>query len=66
MTQDPENERPPKKQRLTLRDEDTRRWVRHEIAGVKESLEKMATEAREDRRDLNSTLEELLSEIRRK
>jgi hypothetical protein len=35
------------------------RWVRCEIAGIKDTLEEMAYEAREDRKNLNSTLEEL-------
>lgn len=35
------------------------RWVRSEIAGIKETLEEMASEAREDRQHLIDTLEEL-------
>jgi hypothetical protein len=34
------------------------KWVRREIAGIKESLEEIASEAREDRQQLISTLEE--------
>ena len=34
------------------------RWVQREIAGIKEALEEMASEAREDRRNFISTLEE--------
>ena len=65
---DAADERPLKKQRLALRDENNMRWVRHEIAGVKKtlkSLEKIAAEAREDRRDINSTLQELLCKIQK-
>jgi DNA-directed RNA polymerase subunit L len=35
------------------------RWVQREIAGIKEALEKMASEARENRQNFISTLEEL-------
>lgn len=57
--QDPANEQVLKKQRLTLRADDNMRWMQHEIAGMKESLEEMAAEIREDRRNLHSTFEEL-------
>ena len=33
-------------------------WVRREIASIKETLAEMASEAREDKRNLISTLEE--------
>jgi predicted transcriptional regulator len=59
MVQGPSNEHPLKRQRLTPRDDDNMRWVRHEIASIKEALEEMASEAREDRRKIISTLEEL-------
>jgi hypothetical protein len=49
-----------KKQRLALHNENDMRWVWHEIAGVKKSLKKIAAEARKDRQDINSTLQELL------
>jgi hypothetical protein len=39
------------------------KWLQNEITGVKENLEKMATEAREDRLVINSTLQELLHDI---
>jgi hypothetical protein len=39
------------------------KWLQNEIMGVKENLEKMAAEAREDRLVINSTLQELLHEI---
>jgi hypothetical protein len=60
------DEPPLKKQRLTstLLEKDMR-WVRNEIVDVRESLEKIAAEAREGRRDINSTLQELLREIRK-
>ncbi|KAF8961301.1 hypothetical protein BDZ97DRAFT_1921379 [Flammula alnicola] len=64
--QDVVDERPLKKQRLAFRDEDDMRWVQHEITGVKESLEKIAAEAREDRQDINRTLQELLHEIQQR
>jgi hypothetical protein len=41
-------------------------WVQDEIHGVRESLERIATEAREDREEINSTLQELLDEVRQK
>ena len=57
--QDPSNEHPSKRRHLTARDNDNMRWVQREIAGIKEALEEMASEAREDRRKFISTLEEL-------
>jgi hypothetical protein len=41
------------------------RWARleHEIAGIKEGLEKVAAEARKDRRDIQFTLQELLHKL---
>ena len=59
MVQDPSNERPLKRRHLASPDDDNMRWVRCEIAGIKETLEEMASEAREDRQNLISTLEEL-------
>lgn len=47
-----------KRRRLPLRDDDNMRWVQHEIAGIKEALEEMASEAREDRHNFISTLED--------
>lgn len=58
MVQD-SNEHPLKRQHLTPHDDDNMRCVRREIAGIKEALEEMASEAREDRRKFISTLEEL-------
>jgi predicted AlkP superfamily pyrophosphatase or phosphodiesterase len=58
MVQDPSNERPLKRRRLAHRD-DNMRWVQSEIADIKETLEEMASEAREGRQHLISTLEEL-------
>jgi hypothetical protein len=63
--QDVGHERPFKKQRVAFHEEDVD-WMRamqHEITGVKESLEKIAAEAREDRRDISSMLQELLREL---
>ena len=50
-----------KKQRLILRDDENRdiKGMRREIAAVKESLREVASEAREDRRNFYSALEEL-------
>lgn len=50
-----------KRRRLTPRgcDDDNMKWVRREIAGIKEILEEMASEAREDRQKFISMLEEL-------
>jgi hypothetical protein len=41
-------------------------WVQDELTGFRESLERIATEAREDRQEINSTLQELLDEVRQK
>jgi polyphosphate kinase 2 (PPK2 family) len=43
------------------RDDENRdmRWVRHEIASIKETLEEMGTEAREERQYLTTMLEAL-------
>ena len=54
-----ELERPLKRQRLAPCDNDNMRWVRREIAGIKETLEEMASEVRENRQHLISMLEEL-------
>ena len=59
MVQGPSNERPLKRQRLTPHDDDNMRWVRREISGIKETLEEMASEAREDREIFISMFEEL-------
>ena len=61
MVQGPSNERPLKRQRLTPHDcdDDNMKWVRCEIAGIKETLKEMASEAREDWQQFISTLEEL-------
>jgi hypothetical protein len=64
--EDADDERPLKKQRLSLRDEVDMVWVQDELTGFKESLERIATEAREDRQEINSTLQELLDEVRQK
>ena len=64
--QDVADERPLKKQHVSSLDEDLIRWVEHEISGVKEGLEKIATEAREDRRSIHATLQDLLHEIRQR
>lgn len=58
MAQDPSNKRPLKRQHCD-RDDDKMRSVQCEIAGMKETLEEMVSEAREDRRNFISTLEEL-------
>jgi hypothetical protein len=63
---DADDERPLKRPRLSLRDEVDMTWVQDEINGVRESLERIATEAREDREEINSTLQELLDEVRQK
>jgi hypothetical protein len=54
-----------KKQRLAFHNEDDMKWLWNEIMGVKENLEKMAAEAREDRLVINSMLQELLHKIQR-
>lgn len=63
-------ERPTKKQRRAsaFRDEVDMRWMRDEITGIRESLEKIIAEAQEDRRVINSALKRLLrvDEVRRK
>ena len=59
MVQNPSNEHLLKRRHLTLHDNDNMRWVQREIASIKEALEEMASEAREDRRNFISTLEDL-------
>lgn len=57
-----------KKRRVALGDEDDKRWVRSlrcEIVDMKDSLEKMAAEAREDRDNMKATLHEILRVIQR-
>lgn len=58
MDQDASNERPSTRRHSAPCDDDNMGWVRREIASIKETLEEMASEAREDRRRLISTLEE--------
>lgn len=57
--QDPSNERPLKRRDLVPREDDNMKWVRREIAGIKGTLGGIASEAREDRKNLISMLEEL-------
>lgn len=64
MAQDPAaNGQPLKRRHLAPRardlDDHNMSWVRREIAGIKETLEEIASDAREDRRNFNSMLEEL-------
>jgi hypothetical protein len=59
MVQDASDERPLKRWHPAPSDDDNMRWVRCEIASIKETLKEMASEAREDRQHLISTLEEL-------
>ena len=54
MVQDTSNGRPLKK----WCDDDNMRWMRREIASIKDTLGEMASEAREDRQHLISMLEE--------
>ena len=65
-SEDADDERPLKKQRLSIRDEVDMVWVQDELTGFRESLERIATEAREDREEINGTLQELLAEVRQK
>jgi hypothetical protein len=58
-SQYPSNEHISKRQHLSPRDDDNMTWVRHEIASIKATLAEIASEAREDRQNLISTLEEL-------
>ena len=62
-TEDTDDEGPLKRPCLSLRDEVNMTWVQDEINDVRESLERIATEAREDREEINSTLQELLNEV---
>jgi hypothetical protein len=57
--QDSSNEHPKKKCHLTLPDDDNMTFVRHGIADIKETLVEMASEAREDRRNIINKLEDL-------
>jgi len=63
--QDVPDERLLKKQRLSSCDEDDMRRVQHEIAGIKESVEKLTAEVRKDRQEIRA-LRELLHKMRRK
>ena len=47
------------KKRHLSRDDDNMTWLRSEISSIKATLVEIASEAREDRRNLISTLEEL-------
>lgn len=53
-----------KRQRLTPRDDDKMKWLRREISGIKETLEEMVSEARQDRDKVNSMFEELTYDAR--
>jgi len=64
--EDAHDERPLKRPRLSLRDEVDMTWVQDEINGVRECLKRIATEAREDREEINRSLQELLDEVRQK
>ena len=57
--QDPSNEQPKKKQHITSLDDHNMTCVRREIADIKESLAKMASEAKVDRENIIKTLEDL-------
>jgi len=62
--EDADDEHPLKRLHLSLRDEVDMTWVQDEINGVRECLERIATEAREDREEINRSLQELLDEVR--
>ena len=58
------NKHPSKKQQcLAFCDEDNISWMQHEIAGVKESLDRIYVEAREDRHSIKKTPEKLFQQI---
>lgn len=59
QTQDVAGERPLKKRRIAFGNEDDMQWMRCEITGMKYSLERMAAEARENRENINTKLQEL-------
>ena len=69
--QDPLNERPLKKRLQEVqvaphRDNNCDRnmgWMRREIASIKETVEEMASEAREERDNLQSVLADILAEV---
>ena len=61
--EDADDERPLKRLRLSLHDEVDMTWVQDEINGVRECLERIATEAREDREEINRSLQELVDEV---
>jgi hypothetical protein len=64
------DERPLKKRRVALHEDKSEdegsQWVIYELSSVKESLDTIAAEAREDRRDILRTLQDLLHEIQQK
>jgi len=61
------DERPSKKRRVSFRedesDDEGSQRVQYDLSSVKESLDTMAAEARQDRQDILSTLQDLLHEI---
>ncbi|KJA27915.1 hypothetical protein HYPSUDRAFT_198045 [Hypholoma sublateritium FD-334 SS-4] len=62
-SEDAENKPPPKKRRLGSGDVADMAWLREEITGIREGVEKIVAEAREGREALNSALQELLHEV---
>jgi len=63
---DANDECPSKRPCLFLYNEVDMTWVQDEINDVRESLERIATEAREDREEINSILQKLLDEVQQK
>ncbi|KAI0246703.1 hypothetical protein BJV78DRAFT_1286154 [Lactifluus subvellereus] len=61
---DVSNKPPFKRWCLTFIDEDDLSWLKGDIGGIKERLQEVAAQAREDRQETKSMLEELLCGVR--
>jgi hypothetical protein len=57
------DDRPLKRQCLTFIDEDDMDWLKGEIHGIKECMKEIVDQAREDRHDVDTKLEELLHAV---
>lgn len=58
------DERPLKKRRVNGSEDEQSEWVRHELNSIKESLDTIAVEAREDRGEMFNVLHDIILEIR--
>jgi hypothetical protein len=56
-------DRPLKRQCLTFIDEDDMQWLQSEIQGIRECMQDIADQVREDRQDIDVKLEEILHAV---